>query len=34
MAFRLMPWHANIGKREVKAPKVYVTDTGLLRSLL
>lgn len=34
MAFRLMPWHANIGKREVKAPKVYVTDSGLLHSLL
>lgn len=34
MAFRLMPWHANLGKREVKAPKVYVADTGLLHSLL
>ncbi len=34
MAFRLMPWHANIGKREVKAPKVYVADSGLLHSLL
>jgi len=34
MAFRLPPWHANIGKREVKAPKVYVADTGLLHSLL
>ncbi|MEQ1603184.1 MAG: ATP-binding protein [Methylophilaceae bacterium] len=34
MAFRLAPWHANIGKREVKAPKVYVADTGLLHSLL
>jgi predicted AAA+ superfamily ATPase len=34
MAFRLTPWHANVGKREVKAPKVYVTDTGLLHSLL
>jgi uncharacterized protein len=34
MAFRLPPWHANVGKREVKAPKVYVTDTGLLHSLL
>lgn len=34
MAFRLMPWHANVGKREVKAPKVYVADTGLLHSLL
>lgn len=34
MAFRLPPWHANVGKREVKAPKVYVSDTGLLHSLL
>ena len=34
MVFRLPPWHANIGKREVKAPKVYVSDTGLLHSLL
>ena len=31
---RLRPWHANIGKREVKAPKVYIADTGLLHSLL
>lgn len=34
MAFRLPPWHANVGKREVKAPKVYVADTGVLHSLL
>lgn len=34
MAFRLTPWHVNAGKREVKAPKVYVADTGLLHSLL
>jgi hypothetical protein len=31
---RLRPWHANVGKREVKAPKVYIADTGLLHSLL
>ena len=31
---RLRPWHANVGKREIKAPKVYITDTGLLHSLL
>lgn len=24
------PWHANAGKRLVKTPKVYLTDTGLL----
>lgn len=34
MAFRLPPWHTNIGKREVKSPKVYVADTGILHSLL
>jgi hypothetical protein len=34
MAFRLTPWHANVGKREVKASKVYVADTGLLHRLL
>ena len=34
MAYRLMPWHANVGKREIKSPKVYVADTGLLHSLL
>lgn len=34
MAYRLMPWHVNLGKREVKAPKVYVADSGLLHSLL
>ena len=34
MTWRLRPWHTNQGKREVKAPKVYLTDTGLLHSLL
>ncbi len=34
MAYRLQPWHANPGKREVKAAKVYVADTGLLHTLL
>ncbi len=34
MARRLNPWHENIGKREVKAPKVYLTDSGLLHALL
>ena len=34
MVFRLPPWHANIGKREVKAPKVYVADCGVLHTLL
>ncbi len=31
---RLEPYHVNLGKRLVKAPKVYVRDSGLLHSLL
>jgi hypothetical protein len=31
---QLSPWHENLGKRQVKAPKVFVSDTGLLHSLL
>ena len=31
---QLQPWHANLGKRQVKAPKVYVRDSGLLHALL
>lgn len=27
-------WHANVGKRQVKSPKVYLADTGLLHALL
>lgn len=34
MVRRLSPWHANVSKREVKAPKVYIRDSGLLHSLL
>ncbi len=34
MAWRLRPWHTNLGKREIKAPKVYVSDTGILHRLL
>jgi len=34
VAFRLLPWHTNLGKRQVKAPKVYVADSGVLHSLL
>jgi predicted AAA+ superfamily ATPase len=30
----LPPFFANIGKRLVKSPKVYVRDTGILHSLL
>lgn len=28
------PWHANIGKRLVKAPKLYLSDSGMLAHLL
>jgi hypothetical protein len=31
---QLQPWHENIGKRQVRAPKVYVRDSGLLHVLL
>ena len=31
---QLRPWSENLGKRQVKSPKVYLTDTGLLHSLL
>jgi predicted AAA+ superfamily ATPase len=31
---QLLPWHENIGKRQVKAPKVYLADSGLLHTLL
>jgi len=30
----LEPWYANVGKRLVKSPKVYIRDSGLLHSLL
>lgn len=31
---RLAPWHANVRKRLVKSPKVYVRDSGLVHALL
>jgi predicted AAA+ superfamily ATPase len=31
---QLQPWHENLSKRQVKAPKVYVRDSGLLHELL
>ena len=34
MIRHLQPWHANLGKRQVKSPKVYVRDGGLLHQLL
>ncbi|NOX56895.1 MAG: ATP-binding protein, partial [Planctomycetes bacterium] len=31
---QLQPWYENIGKRQVKSPKVYLSDSGLLHALL
>jgi predicted AAA+ superfamily ATPase len=31
---QLAPWHENLSKRQVRSPKVYVADTGLLHTLL
>jgi predicted AAA+ superfamily ATPase len=31
---QLPPWFENLGKRQVKAPKIYVADSGLLHTLL
>lgn len=30
----LQPWHENIKKRQIKTPKVYMRDSGLLHTLL
>jgi len=34
MVRQLPPWHENIAKRQVKAPKIYLRDSGLLHALL
>ncbi|MBD3316596.1 MAG: DUF4143 domain-containing protein [Chitinivibrionales bacterium] len=34
VAFRLMPYHRNLGKRVLKSPKLYFYDTGLACHLL
>jgi predicted AAA+ superfamily ATPase len=34
MVRQLQPWFANTAKRQVKAPKLYIADTGLLHTLL
>jgi len=31
---RLPPWHANLGKRLVKSPKVFIRDSGIAHALL
>jgi uncharacterized protein len=34
MVRQLQPWHVNLNKRQVKAPKIYFRDTGLLHGLM
>ena len=34
MVRQLRPWHEHLHKRQVKAPKVYLRDSGLLHALL
>ncbi len=34
MIRQLQPWHANLNKRQVKAPKIFFRDTGLLHYFL
>jgi hypothetical protein len=34
MVRRLSPWFANVGKRQVKTPKIYFRDSGILHQLL
>ena len=34
MVRQLQPWHANLGKRQIKACKVYFRDSGILHHLL
>ena len=34
MVRALPPWFANVRKRQVKSPRIYVRDTGLLHTLL
>jgi uncharacterized protein len=34
MIRQLQPWHENIKKRQVKAPKIYIRDSGIFHTLL
>ncbi len=34
LVLQLRPWHENLGKRQVKSPKVYLADSGLLHLAL
>jgi uncharacterized protein len=31
---RLQPWHANVGKRLLRSPRVFLRDSGMLHALL
>ncbi|MFZ2955645.1 MAG: ATP-binding protein [Candidatus Ozemobacteraceae bacterium] len=31
---QLQPWHQNLNKRQVKSPKVFIRDTGILHALM
>lgn len=30
----LQPWHENVGKRQIKTPKIYLRDSGLMNTLM
>lgn len=34
MVRQLQPWHENIGKRQVKTPKIYIRDSGIFHALI
>lgn len=34
MTRQVQPWFENVGKRQVRSPKVYLRDTGILHALL
>jgi predicted AAA+ superfamily ATPase len=34
MVRQLLPWYENLGKRQVKSPKIYFRDSGMLHTLL
>ena len=34
MVRQLQPWFENIGKRQIKAPKIFLRDSGILHTLL
>jgi len=34
MIRQLQPWHENLKKRQVKSPKIYIRDSGVLHALL